>query len=127
MEITRIIPQLRTTNLAATIDFYTATLGFAVEFRYEDFYAAVKTGTSVIHFKQVDAPDPSIAFVADGDHLHLYLETADVCVVAEELKRKGVPLVQDVHDTEWGTRECVIRDNEGHTLYFAERRTIRPT
>jgi catechol 2,3-dioxygenase-like lactoylglutathione lyase family enzyme len=38
MHIAQVIPQLRTTNLGAAIAFYTATLGFALEFRYEDFY-----------------------------------------------------------------------------------------
>jgi len=38
-----------------------------------------------------------------------------------------VPLVQDVHDTAWGTSECVIKDTAGHTLYFGERRQrVRP-
>jgi len=30
-------------------------------------------------------------------------------------------LVEDVHETAWGTRELVIRDDQGHTLYFGER------
>lgn len=44
MHIARIIPQLRTTNLSAAIEFYTATLGFALEFQYQDFYACVRSG-----------------------------------------------------------------------------------
>jgi len=31
-------------------------------------------------------------------------------------------LVKDVHDTPWGTRELVIKDDQGHTLYFGESR-----
>jgi hypothetical protein len=33
-----------------------------------------------------------------------------------------VPLLKDVHETDWGTREFVIKDDPGHTLYFGERR-----
>lgn len=40
MHIAHVIPQLRTTNLGAATEFYTATLGFALEFQYEDFYAS---------------------------------------------------------------------------------------
>jgi catechol 2,3-dioxygenase-like lactoylglutathione lyase family enzyme len=120
MQISSIVPQLRTTDLAASIDFYTRKLGFTLEFVYDDFYAGVRTGSNVVHLKLVDDPDPSIAFVDREEHFHLYLGTPDVAAVAEALKGGGVPLVQDVHETPWGTRECVIRDNVGHTLYFGQ-------
>lgn len=120
MQIVHVIPQLRTTNLAASIGFYTATLGFTLEFQYEDFYACVRSGNQRVHLKLTDAPDPSIAFVDREEHFHLYLETADIAALAEELKYKGVPFVRDVHETAWRTRECVIRDTDGHTLYFGQ-------
>jgi uncharacterized glyoxalase superfamily protein PhnB len=64
----------------------------------------------------------SIRFVAAGRHCHLYLETADVVAAAGASKRQGVRLVQAVHETPWGSREFVITDDQGHTLYFGERR-----
>ncbi len=121
MQILRVVPQLRTTDLAGSIAFYTTKLGFTLDFQHSDFYAAVRSGDYRVHLKLVDAPDPSIAFVEQEDHLHLYLETTDVAAVADELERNGVPLAQAVHETTWGTRECVIKDNVGHTLYFGER------
>ena len=122
MQISSVVPQLRTTDLAGSIAFYTTKLGFTLEFQHEDFYAGVRSGQHVVHLKLIDAPDPSIAFVERNEHFHLYLGTPDVAAVAGALKRQGVPLVQDVHETAWGTRECVIQDNAGHTLYFGERR-----
>jgi catechol 2,3-dioxygenase-like lactoylglutathione lyase family enzyme len=121
MQISSVVPQLRTTDLAASIEFYTTKLGFTLEFQYDDFYAGVRSGNYVVHLKLIDAPDPSIAFVDRDEHFHLYFQTADVSAVAEELERLGVPLVQGVHETAWGTRECIIKDNAGHTLYFGER------
>jgi len=120
MQISRIIPQLRTTDLTASIEFYTTKLGFRLQFQAEDFYAGMTFGSHMLHLKLVDTPDPSIAFVDEGDHLHLYFETPDVAWVAAELQRNGVPLVRDVHETPWRTRECIIKDNEGHTLYFGQ-------
>ena len=81
MQIARVIPQLRTSDLAA-----------------------------------------SIAYVDREEHLHLYIQTPDVAGVAAELERKGVTLVRGVHTTDWGTRECVVKDNQGYTLYFGEPR-----
>ena len=120
MPITGIVPQLRTTDLAASIEFYTKRLGFTLEFEYDDFYAGLRAGGQVIHLKLVDEPDPSIEFVELGDHFHLYLQTDDVVAEAERLRRAGVSFVEEVHETAWNTRELVIRDDQGHTLYFGE-------
>ena len=49
--------------------------------------------------------------------LHVYLEATDI---AEELQRKGVQFVRYIHETAWRTRGCVIRDTDGHTLYFGQ-------
>jgi catechol 2,3-dioxygenase-like lactoylglutathione lyase family enzyme len=122
MRVSGVIPQLRTTDLAASVRFYTGTLGFALEFQYEDFYAGIRAGSQMFHLKLVDEPDPSVAFVERGDHFHLYFETDDAAGAAAALRRKGVALVRDLHDTPWGTREFVVRDDQGHTLYFGERR-----
>ena len=122
MQIANIVIQLRTTNLAESIRFYTTTLGFTLEFEYEDFYAGVRAGGQVVHLKLVDEPDPSIEYVEDGEHFHLYLETADVGAAADHLRQRGVALVRDVQETPWGTRECVIRDDQGHTIYIGQRR-----
>ena len=122
MTITSAIPQLRTTDLAESIRFYTAGLGLTLEFQYEDFYAGIRAGNSVFHLKLVDEKDPSIEFVDRGDHFHLYLETDDAAAAADALKRNGVRLAKDVHDTPWGTREFAIKDNQGHTIYLGESR-----
>jgi catechol 2,3-dioxygenase-like lactoylglutathione lyase family enzyme len=120
VSITRIIPQLRTTDLPASIRFYTTRLGFALEFQHEDFYAGLRAGNQVVHLKQVDEVDPSIAYVQREEHFHLYLETDDVVATAERLRDAGVHLERDVHATAWQTRELVIRDDQGHTLYFGQ-------
>jgi catechol 2,3-dioxygenase-like lactoylglutathione lyase family enzyme len=120
MEITKIIAQLRTTDLAASIRFYTVQLGFTLDFQYEDFYAGVRSGPYLIHLKLVDEADGSIAIVDRGDHFHLYLQVADASAAAAELRRRGVQLHEDVHDTAWNTREFVIKDDQGHTLYFGQ-------
>jgi catechol 2,3-dioxygenase-like lactoylglutathione lyase family enzyme len=121
MRILSITPQLRTTDLDASIRFYTEKLGFSVEFQFEGFYAGIRAGNASFHLKLVDDPDPSIPFVVEGEHLHLYFGVEDAVAAAAELKQRGVPLTQEVRDTEWGTREFALRDDQGHTLYFGQR------
>jgi catechol 2,3-dioxygenase-like lactoylglutathione lyase family enzyme len=120
MAINGIIPQLRTTDIQASVQFYTDKLGFTLEFIYQDFYAGVSAGGQLLHLKLVDERDPSLAYVEEGGHLHLYIEMDGVAAFAEELRSKGVRLVSDVCETPWGTREFVIHDDQGHTLYFGE-------
>jgi catechol 2,3-dioxygenase-like lactoylglutathione lyase family enzyme len=115
------IPQLRTTDLAESIRFYTTKIGLTLEFQYEDFYAGIRAGSQVFHLKLVDEKDPSIEFVERGGHFHLYFETGDAAGTAEILTGKGVALVKDVHETPWHTREFVVKDDQGHILYFGQR------
>jgi enamine deaminase RidA (YjgF/YER057c/UK114 family) len=121
MAISSAIPQLRTTNLAESVRFYTTTVGLTLEFQYQDFYAGIRAGRQLFHLKLVDEKDPSIEFVDHGEHFHLYLETDDAAAAAEALKKKGVRFVKDVHETPWGTREFAVKDDQGHTLYFGQR------
>jgi len=121
MAISSVIPQLRTTNLGQSIRFYTEKVGLTLAFTYEDFYAGIQAGPQLFHLKLVDEKDPSIEWVDKGDHFHLYFGTDDVQATADALKRNGVRLVKDVHDTPWGTRELAIKDDQGHTLYFGQQ------
>jgi len=41
-----------------------------------------------------------------------------VVSTAAALKRNGVRLMKDVHETARGTREFAIKDDQGHPLYF---------
>lgn len=120
MKITGIVPQLRTTDMASSIRFYTEKLGCTVEFRYEDFYVGIRAGEQVFHLKFACDVDPSVEYVDEGGHFHLYFKTDGIHDLAERLKANGVPMVKDVHETPWHTREIVIHDDQGHTLYFGE-------
>ncbi|REE78549.1 glyoxalase/bleomycin resistance protein/dioxygenase superfamily protein [Paenibacillus taihuensis] len=120
MKISGIIPQLRTMNLEGSILFYTTQLGLELAFRHEDFYAGIRAGTQLFHLKYVCEEDPSIAYTREGEHFHLYLQTDDAAALAEALKARGVNLTEEVHETLWNTKEFVIEDDQGHTIYFGE-------
>ncbi len=112
--------QLRTTNLQESIEFYVDLLGFELDFRFEDFYAGIKIGDSNLHLKLVDHPDPSIPFVRDGGHLHLFISVDDVDAEAARLSKLGVEPFLGPSDTRWGAREFYITDNQGHVLAYSQ-------
>ena len=120
MSITGITSQPRTADLESSIRFYVDTVGLELEFRYSDFYAGLRAGEHGIHLKLSDEPDPSIPFVRAEKHFHLYLNTDDVDAMAARLRSSGVVLEREPHDTEWGTRECVFEDDQGHTIYVGQ-------
>ncbi|MBT3625416.1 MAG: hypothetical protein HOM44_09800 [Gammaproteobacteria bacterium] len=113
------ITQLRTTDLEQALNFYTNTLGYKTAFRYEDFYAGIDIDDQVLHLKLVDETDPSIEFVAQGDHFHLYIEVADLEARHEDLDGGGAH-VSVIKVQPWG-REFVVIDPEGHRIYYAEK------
>ena len=120
MPVTAVTPQIRTTNLEESIQFYTATLGFDLAFQVEDFYAGIRvTDSHMIHLKLVDDPDPSISVVQAGYHLHLAFTVEDVHALAAALKGKGVTVHKDLSETPWGFTDFYILDPQGHVLCFA--------
>jgi len=120
MPIFGVTPQIRTTNIEESIDFYTSKLGMEVEFRYEDFYAGINAGGQCFHLKLVDEADPSIDFVEKGERFHLYFSTEDVNDLAMEYKNKGLEFHKELAETPWNTWEFAIKDNQGHILYFGQ-------
>lgn len=118
--ITSVIAQLRTTDLESSINFYTEKLGMELEFRYEDFYAGIRAGTQHFHLKFACDRDPSIEYVDDQGHFHIYFQVENADETAKDILEKGIELVANVHDTDWQTREFVIKDDQGHTLYFGQ-------
>src|ERR1700752_1842350 len=99
MQVSSATAQLRTTDLAESIRFYTTKVGLTLEFQYQDFYAGIRAGSQLFHLKLSDEKDPSIEFVDDGEHFHLYFETDDAAAAAAALTSNGVPPVKGVDET----------------------------
>ena len=118
VEIVELVPQLRTTDLERAIHFYTRKLGFALSFRYQDFYAGISCGDRMIHLKLVDDPDPGIDFVRRGQHLHIHFGVRDIHAAFRQVQEAGVKIVEGISERPWGMTEFVIEDPDGHTLYF---------
>lgn len=123
MNVKRVVPIIKVTDLQVAIDFYCATLGFVPEFRYSagpagPYYAGLALEGQQIHLT---------TFAGDGVRgtaVYFYVEDVDALVgtfLAAGLKTPGKPEspVEDGPvDQTWGMREFYVRDPDGNTLRF---------
>ena len=126
MGLNTVIPQLRTTDLDATVVWYTEVLGAALAFRHGDFYAGVEIGAQMVHLKLVDDPEPSIPGVRAEGHAHLIIMCDDVTTLFADLKQRGAEVVLDLASTDWGTLDGYVADDQGHVLALSQTLVEQP-
>jgi catechol 2,3-dioxygenase-like lactoylglutathione lyase family enzyme len=118
------VPQLFVSSIAASCAFFTAKLGFAVEFAYGEppFYAQVKRGGAQIALRHADRPvlDKIVAaMTADVDMLAASISVDDVQALYAEFRAANVAFHQQLRTEPWGARTFIVRDPDGNLLLFA--------
>jgi uncharacterized glyoxalase superfamily protein PhnB len=99
---------------------------FGLPIHFEDDVSAVfKFGTTLINLLNAsEAPEligPAIVASPDaGSRLQFTLGVDDVDAMCEELKRRGVELLNGPMDRPWGIRTAAFRDPGGHIWEIAK-------
>lgn len=117
-------PQLFVSDIKASCDYFTANLGFAIEFTYGEppFYAQVKRDGARLNFRCVDRPviDPVLR---DRESL---LSAAIAVASPDEIKQlflefqaAGAIIHQTLRKEPWGARSFIVRDPDGNLVLFA--------
>lgn len=109
MSIERIIPDLRSGDLAATRDFYCGLLGLSVGMEEGEF---LLLGSPTIQSAQLTVNDnghrglpPGFAVDVGGpERVHAILDA---------VTERGLPIVEPLHDTPWGIRRFSVVDPNG--------------
>ena len=109
-------PQLRVAHLESAIEFYTRSLGFSLDFRYEDFYAGIVRDGHSIHLK---CDNPSTNGGKSTDDLDITFAVENIGSLYEELQSKAIDIVQPLRDMPYG-REFYIADPDGNRIAFME-------
>jgi catechol 2,3-dioxygenase-like lactoylglutathione lyase family enzyme len=110
-------------DLAATKAFYQEVFGLPVH--YEDDDSAVfNFGNTLINLLKTaaahDLIDPAaVAPPEAGTRDQLTIDVDDVDAVCDELKRRGVELLNGPMDRPWGIRTASFRDPAGHIWEIA--------
>jgi catechol 2,3-dioxygenase-like lactoylglutathione lyase family enzyme len=116
-------PQLFVLDIAASCEFYTKKLGFAVAFSYGEppFYGQVVRDAARLNLRSLDKLD----FDAERRGREGLLAASIVLDDAEplylEYQAAGVVFAQPLRSEPWGARTFIVRDPDGNLILFAGR------
>ena len=112
MKITAAASVVPVTNLDASIQFYTESLGFKQEFRYGK-YAGLERGNCLLHLSQhanLNSGKPGSATV------YVFCDDADS--IYNEVIGRGVTVTSEPQDYPYGMRDFEAFDLDGNRFVF---------
>jgi uncharacterized glyoxalase superfamily protein PhnB len=113
----RVTPMIHVPSVRDTIDWYLA-IGFTLISTGEDsgevVWAEMSFGDGRVMFSSGGYPSQE-----ERREVDLYVETVGVDELFQRLK-PNVQLQEQIHDTFYGMREFIIRDNNGFWITFGE-------
>lgn len=119
-----IVPQLFVSDLGAACEFFTAKLGFAIDFLYGDppFYGQVSRDGAALSLRHVDKPirdQLSAAMQTDTDMLAASIAVDNVKALHAEFVAAGAQFHQALRTEPWGAETFIVKDPDGNLLLFA--------
>lgn len=117
-------PQLFVSDIAASCDFFTRTLGFDVRFVYGEppFYAQVVRDGASLALRHLDRPALdrlAAAMSADVDMLTASMAVDDVMALHREFQAAGATFHQALRTEPWGARTFIVKDPDQNLILFA--------
>jgi catechol 2,3-dioxygenase-like lactoylglutathione lyase family enzyme len=111
-------------DLAATKRFYQDVFGLPVKFEDDDS-AVFDFGNTLINLLRAAAAGgliaPAVVGGPDaGSRFQFTIDVDDVDAMCEELRRRGVELLNGPIDRPWGIRTATFRDPGGHIWEIAK-------
>ena len=118
--IRQIAPQFFTIDMAATLAYYNDRLGFECVGTWGEppVYAIVVRDGHRIHFRLVDALAAALPDKYADELLDAYLFVDDADALYAEYLARGVEFTRTLGNTEWESREFVVKDCDGRLLAF---------
>jgi catechol 2,3-dioxygenase-like lactoylglutathione lyase family enzyme len=122
--LTSVAAHLYVRDLKASTDFFTAKLGFEIDFVYGDppFYGQVSRDNVRLALRYMDEP----FFVEDIREREELLSASITLASAEEIKQlfltyqaADVPLAQSLRNEPWQAKTFIVKDPDGNLILFA--------
>jgi len=112
-------PQFLVADIDRSIEFYRKMLGFAIDFRYEDFYAGIVKDSCSIHLKSGKVSMEERKSRRNNEDLDIVFSVDGIDNLYEELSNKHIEFVQPLRDAPYG-KEFYITDPDGYIIAFVE-------
>jgi uncharacterized glyoxalase superfamily protein PhnB len=113
----RVTPMLHVPDVRATIDWYTS-IGFTLA-RVNDEDGEINWASLTREGSEIMLSLGGASSTAHRREVDLYILTDDIGAVRRAL-REPVDIVEDIHDTFYGMRELIIRDNNRFWITFGQ-------
>ncbi len=109
--LTGLAPQFLVDDIETAIAYYRDKLGFALDFKYESFYAGVSRDGLVVHLKQASKLAGERAHRRQNEHLDAYISVTGVKALHQELETRGARITDASLDvalapTVWRAVSC---------------------
>ena len=113
-----VMPMIQVASVDATREFYVGKLGFQHQM-------AVVSKDGQLDFCNLIYGGASLMFTRTGEPVppgprpvELYIETADVDQLCEQVRKAGVDVSEPLTDQWWGDRTFVVTDPNGYRVWF---------
>lgn len=112
----KIYPLVITDNIKETVEFYKKHFGFIAVFE-QDWYVQLlheKSGTELAFMiTNVDNQPKELHAGFKGDGIVFSVEVEDAEAEWKRLEDKGLKVIVELRDEEWGQRHFIVRDPSG--------------
>ncbi len=117
--IRQIVPLFFTTDIPATVAWYSHKLGFECLGAWHDppVYAILARDRHAIHFRCADPPTANPLKYSE-ELLDAYLQVEDADALYSEFAGRGVEFTRHLANMPWKSREFVVKDCDGRLLAF---------
>jgi uncharacterized glyoxalase superfamily protein PhnB len=127
MELKALTVNLMVDDVQRSVDFYNKNFGFevlaTVPGEDELIFAMIKCDFVTIMLQSMRSfaeANPEYKNAAVGGTILLYIDVSGIRLYYEKVKKAGIPLVKDLHETFYGTTEFCFKDPDGYLVSFAE-------
>lgn len=115
MPVTRVVPDLETRDLPATVAFYVDVLGMTV----------VMDHGWIVTLADSDRPHAQLSLMTHDATATVVpvasIQVSDVDAAYEAARRSGQQIVHPLTDEPWGVRRFFVRDPAGHVINVLSR------
>ena len=116
--VTGIAPQFLVDDLERAIAWYCQKLGFQLDFKYQDFYAAVSRNGFAIHLKAALKLPADREQRKQNEHLDAYISVSGIRDLFREMEARGAQVIHPLEERPWACLDFYVEDPDGYILCF---------